>query len=378
MQTIPRTLCPTSLAVLLVWAAGPSTPAMRGADNAQAIAADSTDTKTTEFEVPPERLQQIGVTYAPVERGALQATVRVTGTVAVETRRRWEFVTRVEGYVHSLGVAAPGEGVAKGQVLAEIYSPDVTSTENEYIELLRMHDALGKGGPAATAEGISRLIASARARLGQWDVPQEVLAGLEASRKVPSYLTVVSPMDGTVESLGVNQGRHVVAGDPLVAIADLRSVWIWADFYQEDLPLLKEGLPVAVTSSAFPSEGFKGTIALVDPFISETKRTARVRIDAANPRMLLRPDMYVDVELVIEKPDCLSVPVEAVLPTGRHDIVFVDKGAGRLEPRFIEIGRKFGNRYEVSTGLAQGERVVSSANFLIDAESKIQGALKAW
>jgi Cu(I)/Ag(I) efflux system membrane fusion protein len=187
-----------------------------------------------------------------------------------------------------------------------------------------------------------------------------------------------SPFDGIVLELMTNQGSRVMPGDHLVDVADLSVVWVWAEFYQEELPLVRAGQPVSITTSAYPNEKLEGKIALLDPFLDNTKRTGRVRIDVDNREGKLRPDMYVNVELSLDFGEGLTVPVGAVLPTGEHNIVFVDKGAGKLEPRFIELGRKFGDRYAVTSGLAQGDRVVSSANFLIDAEAKVQGALKSW
>jgi Cu(I)/Ag(I) efflux system membrane fusion protein len=169
-----------------------------------------------------------------------------------------------------------------------------------------------------------------------------------------------------------------MTGDRLVDIADLSVVWVWAQFYENELALLKKDLPVTITTAAYPSESFKGKIALIDPFLNDASRTARVRVDVDNSDFKLRPDMYVNVELDLDMGIGLAVPVSAVLPTGQHNIVFVDKGEGKLEPRFIELGRKYGEVYELKSGAKEGERVVTSANFLIDAEAKVQGALKSW
>ena len=147
-----------------------------------------------------------------------------------------------------------------------------------------------------------------------------------------------------------------MAGEHLVDLADLSVVWVWAQFYQDDLPLLKAGSPVTITTSAYPGEKFTGKIALIDPFINDALRTARVRIDVPNPELKFRPDMYVDVELALDLGEGLAVPVPAVLPTGKHNIVFVDKGEGKLEPRFIEMGRKYGDFYEVRSGVMETER----------------------
>jgi len=167
-------------------------------------------------------------------------------------------------------------------------------------------------------------------------------------------------------------------GDHLVDIANLSVVWVWAQFYQDELPMLKTGLSITITSSSYPGEKFAGRISVVDPFINDELRMGRVRIDVDNPGFKLRPDMYVNAELTMDMGEGLAVPETAVLPTGEHDIVFLDKGGGKLEPRFIQIGRKYGDFYEVKGGLKEADRVVTSANFLIDAEAKVQGALKSW
>jgi membrane fusion protein, copper/silver efflux system len=334
--------------------------------------------RPTEFSIPLDRQQLIGVTYARVMRAPLHSVIRAVGTVAVDKQRHWDYVARVDGYVQNLKVFAPGETVEKGQVLMDIYSPELMATQNEYLDLLRMRDQAEEKGSMATRENAERLLASTRERLSQWNMTESQIDALGQSRAAAENLQLTSPFRGVVEAVGVDQGRRVMTGDHLVDVADLTGVWVWAEFYQEELPLVKPGMTVSIMSSSLPGEVLAGRIALVDPFLNEMKRTGRVRIDVGNPGLELRPDMYVDVELTLDHGEALTVPVGAVLPTGKHNIVFVDKGGGKLEPRFIELGGKFGDVYSVTSGLQEGERVVSSANFLIDAESKVQGALKSW
>jgi Cu(I)/Ag(I) efflux system membrane fusion protein len=325
-----------------------------------------------------ERQQLIGVTYATVEKRPLKRTIRAVGTVATTTANHWDYVARVDGYVHNLNVSAPGDPVKKGQVLMDIYSPDLTATENEYIDLLRMRENGERDKSAATTQSAEHLLAGARARLGQWNISDEQVDALEKSGKAPEYLDLTSPVDGIVAEVAVHQGRHVSVGDHLVDLVSLSSVWVWADFYENEIPYLKAGQAVTVSSSADPGLSVSGKIALVDPFLNAEKRTGRVRIDVENPEGRLRPDAYVDISLKLEEGQGLTIPVDAVMPTGQHNVVFVDKGSGRLEPRFIQLGGKFGDNVLVTSGLHEGERVVSSANFLVDAESKVQGALKSW
>ncbi len=343
-----------------------------GAAAAEGAAAE----RPREFTIPLNRQQLIGVTYAEAVVKPLQRTIRAVGVVAPTTANHWDYVARVDGYVHDLFVQAPGDPVKKGQVLMDIYSPDLVATENEYIDLLRMRDNGRRQGNTSSSAAAERLLEGARARLEQWNVAEREIAGLEKSGKPQEYLPLDSPVTGVVEEVGVHQGRHVSIGDHLVDLVDLSSVWIWAEFYENELPLLKTGLAVKITGPALSGVSLPGTIALIDPFLHEATRTVRVRIDVDNAELRLRPDAYVDVSLALVQAPGLTVPASAVLPTGEHNIVFVDKGEGRLEPRFVDIGGQFGDDYQVIGGLHEGERVVNSANFLIDAESKVQGALK--
>jgi membrane fusion protein, copper/silver efflux system len=334
--------------------------------------------KPGEFAVPVGRQQQIGVTYATIEKRPFTHSVRAAGVVAFDSERHWDYVARVEGYVQKLFVFSRGELVEKDAPLLTIYSPELLTTQNEFLDLLRARDEAQSGSNPAVLESTERLIESAKQRLRLWNITDDQIAGLEKDRKPCETLTLRSPFKGVVRDLGVGQGRRVMAGDRLVEVADLSTVWVWAQFYQDELPMLKKGLSITVTTSSYPGKKFNGRISVIDPFINDALRTGRVRIEVENPDLELRPDMYVDAELTMDMGEGLAVPAPAILPTGKHNIAFVDKGAGRLEPRFVEIGRQYGDFYEVTSGLKESERVVASANFLIDAEAKVQGALKSW
>jgi membrane fusion protein, copper/silver efflux system len=333
--------------------------------------------KPGEFRVPVERQQQIGVTYATVETKPLNHTIRAVGKVAPDTQRVWRVVARAGGYVQELGVSAPGEIVKKGQVLMTLYSPELLTTQRELIDLLRMRDSAPKG-PHSVRVDAQGLIESAERRLRLWNITDEQVAKVEQTRQAEESLPILSKVDGVVQALPVTQGMAIAPGNPLVDVADLSVVWVWGEFYQEELPMLRVGQEVTVTSDSYPGEQFKGQLSIVDPFINDVKRTGRVRLDIQNPELRLKPDMYVNVLLEMDMGRSLVVPVSAIMPTGKRNIAFVDKGEGKLEPRFLELGGKFGDVYAVKSGLKEGERVVASANFLIDAESKIQGALKSW
>ena len=346
-----------------------------GHEDAAAGTAAASGTGSNEFTVPVERQQQIGVTYAVVAREPLRHEIRAVGVVVPDKAKHWEFVARVDGYVQTLHVTSPGELVVKDQPLMTIYSPDLLTAERELVDVLRMRDQARSAETRTTAE---QLIASSRRRLAQWNVTAAQIAALERSRKPNEFLTLLSPFDGIVEAVPVDQGRNVKMGDHLVDVADLSTVWVWADFYENELPMLRKGQRLTVTTNSYPGERFVGEIALVNPFLDESKRTAKVRINIPNPDRKLRPAMYVNASVEMDLGESLTIPVGAVMPTGSRSVVFVDRGAGRLEPRVVRLGEKFGERYAVRDGLAEGERVVASANFLIDAEAKVQGALKSF
>ncbi|HEY4257774.1 MAG TPA: efflux RND transporter periplasmic adaptor subunit [Candidatus Udaeobacter sp.] len=335
----------------------------------------ATSSPSHEFVVPVERQQQIGVTFATVATKPLSHSIRAVGRVVPETQRVWRVVSRTAAYVQELGVNAPGELVKKNQTLMKLYSPELLTTQRELIDLLRSRDRTPKSTHSAR-EDFQRLIESAERRLRLWNVTDEQIAKIEQTRQAEESLPILSKVDGVVQNLPVTQGANVAMGTPLVEVADLSVVWVWGEFYQDELPMLQTGQEVTVTSSSYPGEKFRGQITLIDPFIDNVKRTGRVRLDIQNPELKLKPDMYVDLVLDMDMGRSLVVPVSAIIPTGKRNIAFVDKGNGKLEPRVLELGGKFGDVYAVNNGLNEGERVVASANFLIDAESKIQGALK--
>src|SRR5438874_4120962 len=328
--------------------------------------------QTHEFVVPVERQQQIGVTYARVERKLLHHTIRSVGLVVPDKGRNWQFVSRVDGYVQKLDVKSPGEIVEKGAPLLSIYSPDLLTSEREFVELLRMRDQAKSKDARETPE---KLIQSARRRLQLWNVTNEQIAELEKTRNPQQNLTLLSPFRGVVQSVPVEQGKGVGIGNMLVEVADLSVVWVWAEFYENELSMLKVGQEIDITVKSYPGEKFEGTLSVINPFLEEAKRTAKVRIDIPNQDFKLLPSMYVNAELAMDMGEGLTIPVSAVMPTGTRNVAFVDKGGGKLEPRVIQLGSKYADLYEVQSGLVENERVVASANFLIDAESKVQGAL---
>src|SRR5438045_6244549 len=325
-----------------------------------------------EFMVPVERQQQIGVTYVKVERRLLRKEIRAVGTVEPDLQKHWAFVARADGYVQELIVASVGQIVEKDEPLLSIYSPDLATSTRELVMLLRMRD---EAKTPAARETPLRLIKAAEARLQQWNITADQIAELEKSRTATDVITLRSPFRGVVQELPAHQGVAVKVGDHLVAVADLSTVCVWADYYENELAGLKSGQTVSVTSKSFPEAAFEGTVAVVNPFVDQTKRTSRVRVDIPNPDFKLRPGMYTDVALALDAGERLAIPVNAVMPTGQRNIAFVDKGGGRIEPRDLKLAEQFGDAYAVESGLGDGGGVIAVANFLIDSEAKVQGAL---
>jgi Cu(I)/Ag(I) efflux system membrane fusion protein len=373
-------ICGMDLVPVMKKSASPSAFETSGGGGMQGMAGmpgmqsgkETTRVPSHEFVVPVERQQQIGVSYAAVKRAPLHHTIRAVGAVEPDLQKHWAFVARVDGYVKELFVPSAGQLVEKDAPLMSIYSPDLFTTERELVMLVRMRDEARSKDARATPE---RLIAAAESRLRQWNITDKQIAEIEQKRQPEETLTLRSPFRGVVQEVPAHQGVNVKVGDHLIDIADLSVVWVSAEFYESELSMLKTGQSVTVTSSSYPNEKFEGQVAVISPFLEPTKRTAKVRIDIPNPDFKLQPGMYANVELGMDMGEGLVVPASAVMPTGSREIAFVDKGGGRLEPRVVELGEQIGDHYEVKSGLAEGERVIASANFLIDAESKVQGAL---
>jgi membrane fusion protein, copper/silver efflux system len=334
---------------------------------------------STEFTVPVERQQQIGVTYATVKRRPIQLSIRSVGILESDSSKIFDYVARVDGYVQELKVSSPGERVSRSQPLLTIYSPDLRSSEQELVNLLNDRGNTSRGST-------DQLIEASKERLRLWNVSDKEIAELEKSRKPSNQLMLRSPFDGVVNEVMARPGMSVKTGDKLVTVLDLSDLWVWAEFYENEVSLLKQGQTIDVSLPAFPNRAFQGRISVISPTIDAAKRTVRVRIDIANPEAKLRPGMYANVELKINDGEGLTIPVQAALPTGERMLVFLDRGEGKLLPRYVKVGRSFNSfegdeqnsYYEVVSGLQEGDRIVDSANFLIDAESQVQGALKDW
>jgi membrane fusion protein, copper/silver efflux system len=332
-----------------------------------------------EFTVPVQRQQQIGVTYAEARLRHMLLSIRSVGILEVDQNLALECVTHVDGYIEALQVTSPGERVVVGQPLMTIYSPDVRSPEQELINLLKVQTS----GTTAAAS-MDLLLDAARRRLLLLSVDPREISELERTGQPTDRLVLRSAFDGVVSEAPVRVGMSVKKGDKLMSLVNLSRLWLRASFYENDIGLLREGEAVKVTLPAFPDRGFEGKIGLINPSIDPTSHTGLARIDIPNPDSQLRPGMYANVLVEIDAGEAVTIPFDSVLPTGSRMLVFVDRGSGALEPRFIQVGRQFvdladrdhGRYYQVIAGLKVGDRVVSRANFLIDAEAQIQGVIK--
>jgi Cu(I)/Ag(I) efflux system membrane fusion protein len=333
----------------------------------------------SDFIVPVQRQQQIGVTYAEVRRRDIRFGIRSVGTLEVDQGQIFECVSRVNGYIEELQVTSPGERIAVGQPLMTIYSPDLRAPEQELINLLKV-----QANGSAAAGSIDQLIDLARRRLQLLNVGASEISELERTGQLTDRLILRSPFAGVVSEAPIKVGLGVKPGDRLMTVLNLSRLWLWASFYENEFGLLREGQTVTVGLPVFPNRSFAGKIGVISPTIDPLKQTAAVRIDIPNADGQLRPGMYADISAEIDVGEGLTIPFDAVLPTGSRMLVFVDKGSGKLQPRFVQVGRQFvelagPNReryYQVTGGLQEGERVVSSANFLIDAEAQLQGVMK--
>jgi Cu(I)/Ag(I) efflux system membrane fusion protein len=323
----------------------------------------------------PERRQLLGVRSEAVSRRHLDRTIRTVGRVAMDERRLHHVHTKYEAYVEKLYVNFIGQMVRKGDHLAALYSPELVATQQEYLLAYRAQQRLTQSGIASVAKGGADLLEAARQRLLFWDVNPEDIATLERTGQVQRTVDLHAELPGYVLQKSAVHGMRVMPADILFDIADLSAVWILADVYETDLATVELGMAAEVTLPYQPGRTWRGTVAFVNPIVEPGTRTVKVRIEVANEDYALKPDMFADVVLRRELGDALFVPESAVLKPGDRQLVFLDRGDGRLEPREIVTGERVEGGYAVLSGLAERDKVVTSANFLIDSESSLKAAV---
>ncbi len=327
--------------------------------------------------VPLERLQMIGVKYQSVTKRPLEKLIRTVGRVAVDERKLAKVTIKFHGWIEELFVSALGDHVKKGQRLFTIYSPDLVASQEEYLLALRGQKQLGTSEFPEVAQGSKDLLEAAKRRFQLWDITEDHIRELEQTGKVMKTLPIHSPITGTVIKKVALAGAHVEPGEELYTIADLSHIWILADIYEYELSFVKVGQKAAVTLSYEPGTVLPGRMGFIYPTLDPKTRTAKVRFELDNPDEKLKPDMYANVELRVDLGTRLAIPQEAVIESGQKQVVFLHHGGGRLEPRLIKTGVKTGEWSEVLEGLKEGEHIVTSANFLIDSESRLKSVVES-
>ncbi len=329
------------------------------------------------IQITPEKQQLIGVQTSLVEFSDVQKTIRAVGQVAYAEPKQAFVTTKFEGYIEELFVDYTGKLVEKGQPLFTIYSPELVSTQEEYLLAIKTRRSMAQSASAEAAAGANTLLESAKRRLRLWDISDKQIEELERSGKITKTLTIYSPIRGYVVEKMAVRGLKVMPGMNLYQIADLSTVWVLADIYEYEIPFVKVGQEATVMLTYYAGEVFKGRVTYVYPSLSPETRTGKVRLEFPNPGQKLKPGMFANVNLQSEASKQLAVPEEAVMDSGVEQIVFVAHEGGYFEPRKVEIGPKVGDRFIILSGLKEGEKVVTSGNFLIDSESRLKSATGA-
>lgn len=326
--------------------------------------------------VSTEKIQRLGVKTAPVENTEIARTVRSVGVIEADERRLYNVTLRFDGFIEKLYVNATGQPVTRGQPLLELYSPDLISAQNEYL-LARQSRSMLADGREWVQGGLESLADGSLERLENWGISANDLGRLRQGETLKTVV-VRSPASGVVLEKTAVAGARAMTGDTLFKIADLSTVWAIAEIYEQDMGLVKPGQTARVTLDAYPGKTFTGKVGFVYPMLNAATRTVKVRVELANPGRLLKPMMYAQLRIDTEKRRSLAVPASAVLDSGRRTLVLVDRGDGRFEPRPVEVGLRSEENLEILKGLRERERVVVSANFLIDAESNLRAAVSAF
>ena len=349
-------------------------------------------------EISPEQQQLIGVKTVKVSLKPLQKVIRTVGRIEADERKLATVNTKIEGWIEKLHVEYTGRYVKKGEPLAEIYSPELLATQQEFLSTLKWsgkqtgaaqtpepaHSGHDHSSQVTGNESFSELqkmltkdagaaLDAARQRLRLWDISEAQIKHIELSGKPFRTLTLYSPVSGFVIQKMAIQGMKVMPGEKLFDIADLATLWIVADIYEYELPFVKVGQPARITLSYFPGRQFSSQIDYIYPTISADTRTAKIRLTLPNPGGQLKPQMFTNVEIRISLGKRLVIPESAVIDTGTSQVVYVEKGEGAFEPREVELGLRADGAVEVLRGIKSGEKVVSSANFLIDSEAQLKG-----
>ncbi len=328
-----------------------------------------------QIKISTEKVQKLGVRTELAQLQMLDKVVRVAGRIEPDERRLYAISPKFEGYVERLHVSITGQVIGKGQPLFEVYSPELVSAQREYAIAAQGVESL-KGAGEQAQESMRQLADSSLLRLRNWDISEEQIKALAKSGEARRTLTFRSPVAGIVTEKKAVQGMRFMPGEALYQIADLSSVWVIADVFEQDISLVRTGARAQVRINAYPDKRFEGTISYVYPTLQADTRTVQVRVELANPVQLLKPGMFAQVELPVgARSKVVTIPNSAVIDSGTRRIVLVEMGEGRFEPREVRLGQRSDTQVEVLEGVKEGEAVVVAANFLIDAESNLKAAI---
>ena len=346
------------------------------ADEPSAVVASAkpSDLPMGAIQISPERQQLIGVRYGMPSLEASVKTIRAVGKVTPDEQRISRVHTRVEGWIDQVFVNFTGKVVDKGQALLTLYSPNLLATQEEFLLALKSQDLMKASTLESALPHSNSLLAATRRRLQLWDLSDEQIEEISRTRQPVTNITVYSPASGYVTARNAFPKQRISPDTELYTITDLSRVWVMADVFEGEASLVQMNQPVTISSSYGPRQALRGRVDYIQPQVDPVTRTLKVRIEAENPRLVLKPDMFVEVNLRIALPQHLTVPADAVLDAGLKKVIFVDRGNGYLEPRQVETGERLGDRVEILRGLKLDERIVLSGTFLIDSESQMKSA----
>lgn len=324
-----------------------------------------------------DQIRTFGVTFGTAEVRPLERTIRAVGFVDFDETRMAYVAPKFGGYVERLYVDFTGKPVSRGQPLLEIYSPELVSAQEEFLLARRLGEKIGNSGVEGVSEETTDLLESAKRRLRYWDISDAQIEQVMRSGQVQKTMTLHAPVSGIVMEKNVFQGQAIRPGENLYMIADLSEVWIEAELFESDVALIEEGMSAEISIAAYPDQTFQGRVEYVYPTLQEKTRSMKARVALPNANGRLKPGMYATVGLKKDLGAILSVPSSAVLQTGEKTIAFVDLGGGRLSPREVDLGQAGAEYVEVLKGMDSGERVVTSAQFLLDSESNLAEVMRA-
>ena len=327
------------------------------------------DANSNTITINNRRRQMIGVETEAVTHRELVRNIRAVGQVTYDQRRMSEVTLKYDAWIGDLHTDYVGAEVKKGDILFTVYSPELLAAQQEYLETLKR---LARRGPEDS------LLKAARQRLNLWDMSSWEIDALKKRGEPREYVPIYSPTKGTIVEKNVDDGSAVMQGETLLRIADLSQVWVEAEIYEADLELIREGMKATISLPYLPNQIFTATIDYIYPYLHNDSRTGRIRLNLDNTKGVLKPDMYAEVNLVVDYGHRLVVPEEAVMIAGSSRIVFVDVGQGKLKPVKIKTGQRVQEYIEVREGLKFGDIVVTSGNFLIAAETKLKAGLDQW